>query len=232
MMRNISVVIKKQIKDTFKNKTILIQFVLFPLMTLIFENAIEMKDMPEFFFTRLFAVMYIGMAPLTSAAAIISEEKERNTLRVLMMANVKPAEYIIGVGIYVWSICMVGACVMATGIPAETVPGFMGVMAIGFMISIIAGACIGIWSKNQMAATSLVMPVMMVLSFVPMLAIFNDTVSKISKIFYTKQIMNLLDGIILNGSDGIGRFGAGVITVNAALLIVFFALAYHKKGLE
>ena len=65
-----------------------------------------------------------------------------------------------------------------------------------------------------------------------MLAIFNDTVAKISKIFYTKQIMNLLDGIILKGTDGIGRFGAGVITVNAALLIVFFALAYHKKGLE
>ena len=149
-----------------------------------------------------------------------------------MMANVKPFEYIIGVGLYVWSICMIGACVMATGIPAETIPAFMGVMAVGFMISIIAGACIGIWSKNQMSATSLVMPVMMVLSFAPMLAIFNDTVSKISKIFYTKQIMNMLDGIILNGSDGIGRFGTSVIVINAALLIMFFTLAYHKKGLE
>lgn len=231
-MRNISVVIKKQIKDTLKNKTILIQFILFPLMTLIFENAIEMKDMPEFFFTRLFAVMYIGMAPLTSTAAIISEEKERNTLRVLMMANVKPAEYLIGVGLYVWGICMMGACMMATGIPAKTIPAFMAVMAVGFMISIIAGACIGIWSKNQMSATSLVMPVMMVLSFVPMLAIFNDSIAKVSKILYTKQIMNLLDGIILNGSDGIGRFGTLVIVINAALLIMFFTLAYHKKGLE
>ena len=231
-MRNVSVVIKKQIKDTFKNKTILIQFILFPMMTRIFENAIEMKDMPEFFFTRLFAVMYIGMAPLTSTAAIISEEKERNTLRVLMMANVKPAEYLIGVGLYVWGICMIGACVMATGLPAETIPAFIGVMAVGFVISIIAGACIGIWSKNQMSATSLVMPVMMVLSFVPMLAIFNDSIAKISKIFYTKQIMNLLDGIILNGSDGIGRFGTLVIVINAALLIMFFTLAYHKKGLE
>ena len=231
-MRNISVVIKKQIKDTFKNKTILIQFVLFPLLTVIFENAIDMKDMPEYFFTRLFAVMYIGMAPLTSTAAIISEEKERNTLRVLMMANVKPYEYLIGAGLYVWSICMIGACVMATGLPAETIPAFLGVMAVGFVISVIAGACIGMWSKNQMAATSLVMPVMMVLSFVPMLAIFNDTIAKISKIFYTKQIMNLMDGIILDGAEGIGRLGSIVIAVNAALLIVLFSLAYHKRGLE
>ena len=231
-MRNISVVIRKQIKDTFKNKTILIQFILFPLMTLIFENAIEMKDMPELFFTRLFSVMYIGMAPLTSTAAIISEEKERDTLRALMMANVKPAEYLIGVGLYVWGICMIGACMMATAIPAKTIPAFMGVMAAGFVISIIAGACIGIWSKNQMSATSLVMPVMMALSFVPMIAIFNESVEKISKIFYTKQIMNLMDGIILKSSAGIGRFGAAVITVNAVLFIVLFSLAYHKKGLE
>lgn len=94
-MRNIFTIIEKQIKDTFKNKIILIQFILFPTMTIIMENAIDVKDMPELFFTRLFSVMYIGMAPLTSTAAIISEEKERNTLRVLMMANVKPVQYLI-----------------------------------------------------------------------------------------------------------------------------------------
>ena len=59
-------------------------------MTVIMENAISLEGMPELFFTKLFAIMYIGMAPITSVAAIISEEKEKNTLRVLMMANVKP----------------------------------------------------------------------------------------------------------------------------------------------
>ena len=231
-MRNIFTIIEKQIKDTFKNIIILIQFILFPTMTIIMENAIDVKDMPELFFTRLFSVMYIGMAPLTATAAIISEEKERNTLRVLMMANVKPVQYLIGVGVYVWSICMIGACVMATELPGEKVPAYMAVMAMGLVISIIAGACIGIWSKNQMSATSLVMPVMMILSFLPMIAIFNGSAEKISKIFYTKQIMNLMDGIILKETSEIGRFGLSVIVINSALFIVFFLLAYRKKGLE
>jgi hypothetical protein len=65
-----------------------------------------------------------------------------------------------------------------------------------------------------------------------MISIFNDTVARISKIFYTKQIMNLMDGIILNGSEGVGRSGTAIIIVNAALFIVLFSLAYHKKGLE
>ena len=76
------IIIKKQLKDTIKNKTILIQFILFPLMTVIMENAITLEGMPELFFTKLFAIMYIGMAPITSVAAIISEEKEKNTLRL------------------------------------------------------------------------------------------------------------------------------------------------------
>ena len=87
-MRNAGIVFKKELMDTLKNKTVLIQFIMFPLMTLVMENAISIPDMPEYFFTKLFAVMYMGMAPLTSAASIIAEEKEKNTLRVLMMANV------------------------------------------------------------------------------------------------------------------------------------------------
>ena len=65
-MHNIGVIIKKQIKDTLKNKTVLIQFVMFPVLTLIFENAISIPDMPELFFTKLFSVMYMGMAPLVT----------------------------------------------------------------------------------------------------------------------------------------------------------------------
>ena len=87
-MHNILVIIKKQIRDTFKNKTVLIQFILFPLMTMVMENAVKIESMPEFFFIKLFAVMYIGMAPFVTTASMIAEEKERNTLRVLMMADV------------------------------------------------------------------------------------------------------------------------------------------------
>ena len=121
-MHNIGVIIKKQLKDTLKNKTVLIQFVMFPVLTLIFENAINIPDMPELFFTKLFSVMYMGMAPLVAVASVIAEEKEKNTLRVLTMANVKAWEYLAGIGIYVWTICMAGAGVMATTLSSGDIP--------------------------------------------------------------------------------------------------------------
>ena len=85
---------------------------MFPLLALVMSQTITIEGMPENFFVNLFATMYIGMAPLTSIAAVIAEEKERNTLRVLMMSNVKPYEYLLGVGSYIWFACMLGAAVI------------------------------------------------------------------------------------------------------------------------
>ena len=171
-MRNIAAVFTKQLKETLKNKSILIQFLMFPVMVLIMENAIVLEGMPEHFFVKLFAVMFVGMAPLTCISSIISEEKEKDTLRALMMSNVHPFEYLIGIGLYVWLMCMVGAAVFAVtgGYESKDFLMFMVIMAAGILLSELTGAVIGVFSKDQMAATSVTVPVMMVFSFLPMLS--------------------------------------------------------------
>jgi hypothetical protein len=227
-MKNIGIIIKKQIKDTMKNTAVLIQFIIFPILTLFMENAIDIEDMPSQYFVKLFSVMAIGMST-TSVAAIISEEKEKNTLRVLMMSNVKPWEYLMGIGIYVWTICMVGAGLMATCVDSEDVVFYLGIMGIGYMLSILAGACVGIYAKNQMSATSLAMPLMMILGFLPMLALFNEKIKSIAKFFYTQQIRAILDEMSF---DSITRESVIIVVVNMIVVIASFFILFRKKGLE
>lgn len=231
MIKHIIAILWKQIKDTLKNKTILIQFVMFPALTLIMENAVKLNDMPEHFFATLFAVMYMGMAPLTAMASIISEEKEKNTLRVLRMANVKPAEYLVGVGIYIWVICMMGACVIgfAGKYSGSGLCKFLCIMGVGMLVSVLIGAAIGTWSKNQMMATSITVPVMMVFSFLPMLSMFNDGIAKIAKVTYSQQIHILINQV---EQMNLKFEQAGVIIVNMVIAVVLFAAAYRKTGLE
>ena len=226
-MNNIVAIFKKQLKDTLKNKTVLVQFVLFPIMTLIMNNAIKMQDMPENFFVNLFATMYIGMAPLTSIASIISEEKEKNTLRVLIMSNVKPYEYLLGIGSYVWFACMLGGIVIcaAGGYNLRTSIVFMGIMAVGILTSLLIGAIIGIWSKTQMMATSIAVPVMMVFAFIPMLSLFNSTVEKIAKVIYSEQISRMLSQI--NGLQ-LNVVNIGVIVMNVFIAAVIFIIIFKK----
>lgn len=228
-MRNVLIIIAKQLKDTLKNKVILIQFILCPAMALILENTIKVDGMGDLFFTKLFSIMYIGMAPLTAVASIVSEEKEKNTLRVLMMANIKSWQYLLGIGAYVWMICMLGAAVMSTGFSGEAVINYLIVMAMGFAVSILAGACVGVYAKNQMNATSLVMPVMVILSFVPMIAVFNERIAKVARYLYTQQLRNMLDRVSLSG-DGMETWV--IMGINAVIFLGLFAIVFKKKGLE
>lgn len=230
-MRNICAVFLKQINETFKNKTILIQFVLFPAFALIMENAIKLQDMPEHFFVKLFSVMFVGMAPLTCMSSILSEEKEKNTLRALLMSNVKPVQYLLGVGSYLWLMCMAGSVVFALcgQYRGKELVAFLLIMAAGILLSILVGAAIGVFSRNQMTATSITIPVMMVFSFLPMIATFNEKIAKFAKITYSQQISMLINNI---NDVTIEMENVVILLANMLVAIVLFLLAFYRKGLE
>lgn len=230
-MRNINAVFCKQLKETLKNKSILIQFLMFPVLVIIMENAIVLEGMPEHFFVKLHAVMFVGMAPLTCMSSIISEEKEKNTLRALRMSNVKPFEYLIGVGFYVWLMCMVGAAVFAVtgGYEGKDFLMFMLIMAAGILLSELTGAVIGVFSKDQMSATSITVPVMMIFSFLPMISMFNASIEKIAKITYSQQMSILINGL---GTAEVKPESILIIAANFIVSVVLFAFVFKKKGLE
>lgn len=227
MTNHIRAILWKQIKDTLKNKTILIQFLMFPLMTVIMENAINIQNMPDHFFTNLFSVMYAGMAPLTSAAAIISEEKEKGTLYVLQMCNLKAVEYLIGNAIYIVFICMAGSLVigLAGGYTGTNLLKFMFIMVIGHSCSFFLGASIGVQSKSQMSATSITIPVMMGLSFLPMLSMFNNTIKNIAKYIFTGQM-----SLLVNNLENMKITSENVIIMvsNIILISIVFFVIYKR----
>lgn len=229
-MKNAVTIFQKQLIDTLKNKEVLIQFIMFPIMAVIMTNIIHVEGMPRTYFPNLFASMFIGMSPLTSMAAIISEEKEKNTLRVLLMSNVRPIEYLLGVGSYIWILCMIGSLVfcLTGGYQGKQALFYMLAMASGVLTSLIIGAAIGTWSKNQMTATSITVPIMMLFSFLPMLSTFNDSIAKVARVTYSQQVNLLFTQIIdlqLRAENVI------VISLNMAIAFILFFYAYKKSGL-
>lgn len=233
-MRNIKAVFWKQIKDTFKNKSILIQFVMFPLMVCIMENAVIMEDMPEHFFVKMFAAMYVGMAPLIVMSSVISEEKENGTLKVLLMSDVKPSEYLFGTGSYIWLACMAGSLVFAIvgEYEGKMLLAFLLIMAAGIIASLLIGAAIGTWSRNQMMATSMGVPAMLVFAFLPMLSMFNETIRKGAKVVYSEQISILLNRLGQEAAASLQTENVLIILCNMAVAFLCFMFAYKKCGLS
>jgi len=231
MKRNhFSAVFRKQWLDIWKNKTILIQFFMFPVLAVIMENSVKMEGMPEHFFVNLYAIMYVGMAPLTSMAAIIAEEKEKNTLRVLLQADVTPASYLFGIGCLVFLGCMAGGVVFAVtgGYRGRDAIWFLLLLAFGILVSAVLGAGIGTVSKNQMSATSITVPVMLIFSFLPMLSMFNTHIEKVAKYTYSQQLYLLVQEL---GGQSIGLENIAIVLVNFLLGVLFFGYAYKRCGL-
>ena len=122
---------------------------------------------------------------------------------------------------------MLGSVVigLAGGYQGEVLIKFMLVMAVGHLISTMLGATIGAFSKNQMMATGISVPVMMVFSFLPMLSMFNETIKSVAKVFYSQQL-NLLIGSVQDlkiGTECIVVMGINVVLIGGA-----FALAYGR----
>ena len=103
---------------------------------------------------------------------------------------------------------------------------FISLSALGIIISIIIGAVIGMFSRNQMSATSFTIPVMMVLSFVPMLSMFNDIVKSIGEFIYTQRINQMFE---LLSTNPYTFSSIAVLALSACISLALFIVLFHKK---
>ena len=217
-MNNFAAIFKNQLKDALKNKEVLIQFVMFPVLTAVMTLGVKLDGMPENFFISLFATMYICMAPLSSAAALIAEEKEKGTLRVLLMSGVKPQEFLAGIGGFIWAVCMIGSAVMCA-------LGRYDLQSAVIFMTIMGGA-IGLLSPSQTAAHSVSIPLMLVLSLLPLLSAFNNTIAKAAKVLFSEQIRQCFAE---GKTVGVNTTAVIVSSANLVVALAVFVWAYRRS---
>ena len=231
-MRSIKAIFVKQAKDMLKNPMVLVMFIIFPAVAFIMTVfvPIEANDfISENLFVTMMAAIFAGMGLITAAADVIAEDIERKSLRFLIIAGVKPHQYLLGTGGF---FLFAGA---VTSVIFALIGGFTGMEFIKFMIimvtgtatSILLGTVIGMLAKNRQAATSLGMPVAVVAGFTPMLANFNETIETIAGVLYTQQI-----NVIVNDFSLSLWRPLFVIFSNIAVLTALFVIAYRRKGLK
>jgi ABC-2 type transport system permease protein len=224
-VQNVTALFHKQVKDVFKNLPVLVLFIVYPVIAVIMTQA--MKDQADMgsFFVSIFATMHCVFTPIVATASIITEEKEKNTLRVLIMSNVNLREYLISIGgfILIADLLTSGIFLFLIDLTSEQMILILAAIAIGSLISIILGVCIGLFSKNAAAANGLAVPFGMVFAFLPMLAGFNKGIEAVSKFTFGQQISYLLGGKTIN------TFGIIVLCANFIVLLVISAVRFKRS---
>ena len=114
-INHICAIFIKQIKDSLKNRLVLVVFFMFPILALVFKEIVSEVELD--FILPSFITMNTVMVPIIFMSSIVSEEKEKKTLRMLIMSNVKAWEYLIGVGFCVFLLALISNCFFLFIIP-------------------------------------------------------------------------------------------------------------------
>lgn len=230
MMRvqNLSALFYKQLKDVFKNMPVLVLFIVYPCIAAVMTNAMSGQGDMGTIFISIFATMHSVFTPIVATSSIIAEEKEKNTLRVLIMSNVTLREYILSIGGFILLATLItgSAFLFINTLSAADSLFFLLSMGIGSLISVVLGMSIGLLSKNAAAANGLAVPFGMVFAFLPMLANFNKGIEAVSRFTYGQQVSYLFAGKSLT------VFGVVVLCVNFIVLIVVSAVLFKKSVVD
>ena len=224
-MNAVKAIFIKQLNDLPKNFSVLSIFLLFPAMAFIMGTLMGEAEVQA----GMFAAMLVGSGPMIAIANNVAEDSEYKGLRFLVMAGVRPWQYLLGLAgsVFLMSAVSLAALVLIGGLGGDLLLRFIIVSALGLVASAILGGAIGIFAKNVQQASAIYTPAMMLLAFTPLLAGFNETVARIAEFLFPYQILM----VIFNPYADFVR-ALIVIAGNAVLLLIFFAVAYQKKGLR
>lgn len=227
-MKTIFALLIKQCKDSLRNLPSLMILIIYPAVAFIMIAAMKGEENMNGFFVPMFAAMHCSFAPLVISSNILSEEKEKGTLRSLLMAGVSRVKYLISLSAFVLASVMLTGCTFLLMKPF-TVPeavSFAAAMLAGATVSDLIGLCIGIVSKNVTAANGIAVPAGLGFALLPMLGQFNDSIAKVSEYTYSGQL-----SAVFEGGDFTLRTAVVTAAYFAALFILLLVL-FRRKGLE
>ena len=134
-------------------------------------------------------LMNISMMGFYCTAASLAEEKEKNTLRTLMTSSVNGLEFFLGslIPVVMMAEAVNVICVFIVQLSMTPVQwaSYLAVTTAASVIASVVGMLLGIFSKNQVTASTLTTPFVLVFMMIPMFTGFSETLQTISMFFFT-----------------------------------------------
>ena len=223
----------------FTNKNMLIMILLpigFAVLYQTIFGDVKEAGMPSNFVLTLCELLNLSAIPLTGLAMMVAEEKEKNTLRVLMLSDVSALEYIfskiISVLVLMELITIVIFFITATQL--SYLPMFLLVTTVTSISMLLFGSVVGLLSKDQMSTSTLSTPLMSLFLIPPMFQNMNEVIDKIASIVPTTRMMAIINDA-MNGMSILSQehlLDFGIILAWILLGVVTFAMMYRKKGFD
>ena len=180
-------------------------------------------------------LMNVSMMGFYCTAASLAEEKEKNTLRTLMTSSVNGLEFFLGslIPIVLMTEVVNVLCVFIVHMTMSPMQwaAYLAVTTTASVIASVGGMLLGIFAKNQVSASTLTTPVVLVFMMIPMFTGFSETLQKISMFFFTGIAFDAIANIS-NGLPAVDVKGIAVLAAEFLLSVILFLILYRRNGFE
>lgn len=227
-MRRVNAIFQKDFKDISRNSAVSLTAIMPLIIAFIFgKMGTEKVDM---------YYLVINLTLVTVAAfvqcSLIAEEKEKNTLRGLMLSPASTLEILSGKSLL--SLIATLIMVVISSLLMGYQPGNVFVIAIAILFTstffIIMGTLLGLLSKSVMEASVLISPFMLIFGFGSMFTMFADKYPILKVLDYMPNIQ--LIEIAEKVESGVSLVGVSSnlgIIVLWILVITLLTIAVFKK---
>ena len=237
-LRRIKALTKKEFKSFTKNTNVLLMCMLPILFSIIYSyiyGSDHVNGMPKLMVMLLCLNMNLIMCSSFTIAMLIAEEKEKNTLRTLLLSGVSALEFLFGKVVLTLILSTITNIIIffISGMEVKYLAWFLLISTLVIISMIIIGALIGMFSKNQMSTSVIGMPIMLILLLIPMMADFNENIRKIA-VFTPNYNMTLIFNKIFYGLNLSSQEILPFVTIFIWIVVtsVVFIVAYNKVGID
>ncbi|WP_160689847.1 ABC transporter permease [Clostridium sp. C2-6-12] len=234
-IRRVRALIKKEMKDFSKNINILFMCIVPIIMSLIFSRIFNGSEQLKEYIMNVSLNSNLMLVSGFTTAALIAEEKEKNTLRTLMLSAVSPIEFLAG-KIFVTLVISIGVNVLTyfiMGMKLSYIGQFIIITTLVAICFIEFGAIVGILAESQMSTGTIGMPFFMIMFFVGTLSKMSNIAGFVANFLPNYNMEVLLNRVYANEAISINfAYNISVILIWIMMGAGIFAYAYKKKKLD
>lgn len=181
------------------------------------------------------AVLFNIAMALYVTALLLAEEKEKNTLRVLMTSSVRGIEYFLGtvfpIFIEVEIINVILALLLGVTMSPYVWIIYLLMTSLATLSCTMIGMIFGIFAKNQMNTSSIITPAVIILMLIPMFSELLPFMKVISECLFTGIVMNVINKLSY-ANISVSLIQWCILSSECIITLLLFLILYKRNGFE
>jgi len=230
--RRVNAIFQKDYKDFSRNMAVSIT-IFFPIVLAALYSRMGVDSIHAYF---LLINMTFAMVTTFVQTCLIAEEKEKNTLRGLMLSPASTLEILAGKSIlsFILTIGVVFFTILFSDYRPQNIALFTVAIILSALFYIWLGTILGLFAKSVMEASVLVLPVMVIFSFGTFLINFADDypILKVAKYLPNSQLVELAQALELGSGFGDVLMNFVVITGWIVIAFVSMTILYRRRTFD